>query len=287
MLKLRAMYVMIAVLLFLSPYQTQPHVSSKKTSVNAGAAQQKTSEPHKHPPNSGGTSIGECFNCFDVPTPGASNKQHDPYDASKDSLYRAYLIFAICGVPIALIGIIVLICQTIITRKAANAADRSARAAELTAERFAQIEGGRITVTIDWTTGVGKKSFHEDGTMHLLIDVFFKNDGKSSAWIKQIRLNAQMFENTIPAEPDFQNIPIIYDGIKILEPTQEYRQHETPLVKKDGFGKWIIVWGAVEFGDTFSDDKESTFGYIATIDDKLQRLSGAAYNKQTQRKNPP
>lgn len=164
----------------------------------------------------------------------------------------------------------------------ATAAERSAKSAEITAERFAQIEGGRITVAVEWTIALGKRTYQDNGTMYIHIDVVFRNDGKSSAWIKQARLHAQIFENTILPNPDFINIPIIFNGIKILEPTQDYRRQDTPLLgQHDGIGRWIIIWGIVEFGDTFRNDKESTFGYIVSVDDKIQRLNAIEYNKQT------
>jgi hypothetical protein len=162
----------------------------------------------------------------------------------------------------------------------AIAAKKNADIAELTAERFAQMEGARIIVGVDWT-GVNNRTFNDDGSATMFIRVTCVHQGRSTAWVKQIRMQADVFHNTIPADPDFITIPIIYSGIKAIEPQKDYISPETPSVPaRDSLDHWVIVWGIVEYADMFAD-RTATFGYIEKINDRWERLSYPAYNRNT------
>ncbi|MBZ5508632.1 MAG: hypothetical protein LAO78_24495 [Acidobacteriia bacterium] len=165
----------------------------------------------------------------------------------------------------------------------AAAAQKSANAAELTAIRFTQIEGARIVVTVEWLPGGGR--FYGSGTNGLTtglpIAVKCKNEGKSIGWIREIRLTAEIFHNAIPPNPSFE-IDILYHGIQAIAPNDHFKKDESiTLFGQDGVGQWIVIWGLVKYSDIFSDNRETTFGYLITLDGKLERISLPAYNKHT------
>jgi hypothetical protein len=76
----------------------------------------------------GCTVIEKCVGCSNVEKPDTQCKQSDSYDPRNDTLYRAYLIFTIAGVCVALLGIGAIYLQTRATREAAEATRDSAEA---------------------------------------------------------------------------------------------------------------------------------------------------------------
>ena len=127
------LFVSVLLLIFATGFQqAKPDTSTKESSVNKGNAQQETRNedqpPTKMLPD---VTIQECDDCsFAVEAPNARAKQDDPYDAGKDSLYRAYLKFTIAGVVIAMLGVGAIYLQT---RAIAQSADATARSAKETA----------------------------------------------------------------------------------------------------------------------------------------------------------
>lgn len=164
----------------------------------------------------------------------------------------------------------------------ADSAAKTAAAIEAMNQRIAQIEGGKIIATVEWLPGVGKITHLDGGRTGLHIAIRSTNEGKSIAWIRQIRLAAGIFHNTIPSNPDFDNIEIIFNGMEAVPSTQFFKRDETPVIEgRDGIGEWILIWGIVEYSDNFSGARETTFGYIVRPDTRLERLTDPAYNKHS------
>jgi hypothetical protein len=165
----------------------------------------------------------------------------------------------------------------------AEAAKESAAAATLTAQRLAQIEGARITVTLGWNTLIGTIDYSEEGLLlHLALTC--KNEGRSAGWVSRIRLEAGLFRNTIPSGPDFEHAKVMWNGLDKISMGEEIKQLDSyPLqAKRDSFSDWIVIWGRVEYIDTFSDKRETTFGYILSPDDRtFDPIQMPVYNKRT------
>ena len=91
--------------------QPQPSVPAiKKGNVAEHTSEQKTGERQKQNPVE---PRNVPCNCGPVQTqPSAETNEENPYNPTKDTLYRAYLIATIIGVVIALGGISVLFWQT-------------------------------------------------------------------------------------------------------------------------------------------------------------------------------
>lgn len=171
-----------------------------------------------------------------------------------------------------------------IATKTADAAQRSAKAAELTAQRFTQIEGARIIVKIEWSpTGNLMYGDGSDGmTTGLPIRVTCRNEGKSIGWIREIRLTGEIIPRSIPESPTFE-VDVLYHGIQTIAPNGgEFKKEELmTLYGRDDREKWIVLWGMVKYSDIFSDRRETTFGYFVTVDHKIKPITSPAYNRHT------
>lgn len=116
----------IALLLFAWALQyPEPNRGAEKPDVKERNAQVKASKKKAEPSSTAPTQTisGNLY----VSEPHAQAKQEGSYDARRDPLYRWYLGATIAGVGGAIVGIIVLICQTKATKKAADAALRNAQ----------------------------------------------------------------------------------------------------------------------------------------------------------------
>jgi hypothetical protein len=76
----------------------------------------------------------------------AAHGQGAPYDPLKDSLYRGYLLATIIGVVGGFIGIVVLVWQSILLRRSANAADIAAKSANKSTESLKSAERAHVDV---------------------------------------------------------------------------------------------------------------------------------------------
>lgn len=252
------MHALIAVLL-LFVYQPNPQISSAKSGIQKGNAKtetQETADDKRNPPS---TSIGECVGCFDIQEPRTQQQQHAPYDAGHDPLYRAYLWFAIAGVFVALVGLIALICQTIATRKAADAASDNAKAI---------INTERAWILVDLTGCRFEPSPDEMGVFWIRPVV--KNSGKTIARIRYIRAIVKLLIDgeSLPPEPQYPlgqgaDIPDITAMLPPSEPIKPIRltitSEELSLVHR--FERFLYVHGFVVYLDFSGQERRSNFCY--------------------------
>jgi len=114
---------LVAMVLVLFAYTVQrpePNRGTRQSGINERQRSQKTSQEKSSPTERPQPQI--IVDGLNVEEPSGLHQQDHAYDASKDALYRWYLRFAIAGVFVALVGIVLLIFQTIATKKAADAA---------------------------------------------------------------------------------------------------------------------------------------------------------------------
>jgi hypothetical protein len=109
-----------------------------------------------------------------VSEPHTKDKQPDPYDAEKDYLYRAYLVFTILGVCATVVGIIAIYRQTKATKDAAIAtaqsAEASARSAKATEDsvRLQEISLKQWVNIGDWKASMDKKNWRLNISFHVI-----------------------------------------------------------------------------------------------------------------------
>lgn len=242
----------------------------------ANTATQKRGDPQNNPPRSSSTAIKECLDCFNVQTPHAETEQKDPYDASKDSLYRKYLLFTVIGVCGGLVGLVFLIVQTIATRNAANAAKNSADA-------LVKSQCAWIMVDIKNVAHVPIEHSADGKTK---ADVIFicKNLGQTPAWLAEFRYTSEIV-SVIPSSQDFEAIPVC-DGFEV-EPVKaggesyDFAQKLSCSTKQGT----LIIYGMVKYRDMFGNsNRYTTFGFwITTVTTPAQaiRINLDAYNQNT------
>jgi hypothetical protein len=137
----------ISLLLFASAFQhPNPNRRTEHSSVNERDSQVKTDNKQTDPSSNAPPQIS--VHSLVVREPQARPEQHNAYDPRHDSLYRAYLWATILGVAGAVLGIIILIRQTRITRQAANAAKDAADAALLQAKILLKAERAYLMIRV-------------------------------------------------------------------------------------------------------------------------------------------
>jgi len=144
------------------------------------------------------------------------------------------------------------------------------------------VEGANVTVALNWTPLFGTVDF-SNGTITLHLSITCKNEGKSAGWISRIRLEAGIFQNTIPNDPNFDNASVMWNGVEKVSPQEEFKQYDSYVLreKQDSITDWILIWGRVEYSDTLSDKRQTTFGYILSVDYRsFDPIQMPAYNKR-------
>lgn len=145
-----------AVVLSVGAQEIPPNATPSTTAKSGGAvgkldSEQKTEGTKQASPAT--PPIPTCtqaFPCFVVEEPQAKSKEEQAKNDSLDALYRSYLWATIIGVIGALIGVVVLICQTILVRISADAARMNAQAV-INSERAWIDVTGMANPTPGWT----------------------------------------------------------------------------------------------------------------------------------------
>jgi hypothetical protein len=118
--------VVVLFLLFQNVYQKpNPAAPATKTGIEKGNTETKAKE--RNTDNSQQPTQIVVIGGLDKGQIEKRSEQSNSYDPREDTLYRAYLWFTILGVTGAIGGVIVLICQTIATRRSAEAAFMNAQ----------------------------------------------------------------------------------------------------------------------------------------------------------------
>jgi DNA-binding XRE family transcriptional regulator len=173
-------------------------------------------------------------------------------------------------------------------RASADAAQQSAKAADITAQRLAQIEGARIVPSLEFLPLLGNILYghHMEGgeiveTIGIHIRLVCANHGKSTAWITQKRLKAEVVF-VIQESPDFDAVDVIQEGFEPVAPNASTNKEETVMcIGRETGGRMLLLYGSIKYRDMFSDDREVTFGYRVTVSQQLERINLPAYTKNT------
>ncbi len=217
------MRLLLATLLFLSQ-SPNPALPPSNNNVGKINTHRETQQEQKHPDNSyQEPSIRECIRCLYESTPTHEGENRGPYDPAKDRLYRCYLRFTVIGVMGGLIGIIVLICQSILLRKSTKASMSADRAYLLLTGKF--------------------KMMDERGTRPY-VPFRLDNVGKTPAILVAARYELQIANQDSDIPPDVS----IYESDKAPQPLllprviSRWRREKTEMRAANGNGLPDILY---------------------------------------------
>ena len=271
------MHIFVALLLLIPSQQGIPVVPTTQPGVEKRNSQVKT--PDFQIAEAQQSAQIASMRSLDKTQPAAHNEKIDPHDASHDSLYRTYLWATIVGVAGGFIGLIVLICQTILTRQSANSAKDSAIAA---------IKSNQAWILTDLRATMGRYIVGDRTAITFCVNC--RNVGNSPAWITEVRARFIVANEPLPQEPQLDSAEIIHATPWPIAPDDEpFSTREYPFETKgiqglDFNGELFVVYGAVHYRDTFSERRRTTFGYrlLPGHDVRFERLSGyPKYNENT------
>jgi hypothetical protein len=216
--------------------------------------------------------------------------QSGAYDAGKDTLYRAYLLATIIGVAGAIGGVIVLVRQTILARKSADAAADAARAAKASADAIKAVDRPWLLVcTMSRATAA-----LEGCVSGIAVKWTIKNYGRTPALVEKIESHIDV----IPPDFQFPSQPVYEKPLKIFfeEPVvppdksthdilsamdRAWKSSELSEVSKGNL--WHIASGRIVYRDTFGDKHETRFcfRYEAMADAFASPVGPKGYNEYT------
>jgi hypothetical protein len=228
--------------------------------------------------------------CADENTSAHYQGQINNYDPLKDSLYRRYLLATIVGVVGGFLGVGILIGQTVLTRRSANAARDAAKAASDNALAVINAERAWIMVELmrqpanlfmAYTKGA------DGNAINIALLCVCANEGKSIGWITEKWAALKVFDS-IPEEPDFSDQKNIFhrtsQPIAAGKPDSGYPLFlAVPGGEEDRLRRTLVIYGYVRYRTIFGKDGETRFGYVVTLGDALDRLPAdrPEYNKNT------
>lgn len=251
---MRVLIVVIVGLFICTSGQPNPNTSSSKSSINKAAANKERGETQKNPPNSDSATIGD-------------QERKGAYDASKDSLYRVYLLFTVIGVCGGLIGLLVLICQTKSVRKAADAAKDSADAALLNAKSI--INSERPWLFIEIKTTAEPSIPVGEVPKYMGFSVSFRNWGKTPAEVVSFDQHLDCRENLddLPSPPEYflkgrvmVHTRMVPPGQVWCHPSESHFSPESSLVGDQwneirNSRQRFIYWGRIQYRDLIEESK--------------------------------
>jgi hypothetical protein len=253
--------LVVLVLLLATPYQTQPHISTKQPAIQKGDAQSEAADKQQQSPN---VSIDECNGCFEVEKPHTKAEKKDTYNAREDTLYRAYLLFTVLGVFGGLFGLRVIYKQSKANEIAAFAAKASADA--LVASERAWILVLMPDVPVEMTK--------PDPYGLYWIRPIIRNKGKTIARINRIRAVVRLNNDgeLLPPKPEYpegQGADI--KGVNIMLPPEVFIQPiKLPatgeeLTQVQRTERFLYVHGFVVYQDFSGKERRTDFCYYYAV----------------------
>lgn len=258
--------------IFLSVPQSEKNKDHRNP--NADGQKQETKTPNQ-------AAGASCF--VEQPPIKDAEQQYDPYS---DRLYRAYLGATILGVCFSLIVVGLLIRQNGLTRKSADAADKSAQVAERNTNALVVIQRAWIHAEVIWVTPRNPlyDFMGNDGETHTLIDIDLScvNYGATPAWIYERHIKFEI-TNSVAPKPDVAGADVSYQ-IHPLNKDQkaiEWRRDKLTGIGTLVPGKRAFVYGVVRYRDIFDKERETWFGFTLDPSVGLERMAHHEYNKNT------
>lgn len=253
--------------LLLSPnvfQQQNPSSPTEKPSIEERDAEKKT-DSNQHPA-SDKTLPNIPSGALNKAEPTATAEPRKSYDASNDTLYRIYLAATIVGVAGGFLGVGILIWQTVLTRRSANAARDAANAAKTSSEAI--INSERPWLFIKITTSDTETD--ENGIVkHLGFSVSFQNYGKTPAEVVFFDQHPDCIKDPddMRFTPKYRlegnvmvNTRMIPPGETWRDPGWSYFSPESFLLEdqwKDirGSRQRLVYWGRLQYRDLIEQSK--------------------------------
>ncbi|HZQ23606.1 MAG TPA: hypothetical protein VFA89_12500 [Terriglobales bacterium] len=157
-----------------------------------------------------------------------------------------------------------------------DTAKEAAKAALISAKALMNSERAWLMVTLEWIPGVGKRSVQQ-GPKYLLVRAKCSNDGKTPAWITEMRARYMVLRHgeSLPSSPDYVAAKLIQSTLEPIGTQQPIvRDLSLPTEDSCGIEDKEIVYGVVQYLDAFGEKRETRFAYQLTVGDELERLSG-------------
>jgi hypothetical protein len=199
------------------------------------------------------------------------------YDAKADLLYRFYLLFTVIGVIGGFIGIAVLIWQTTVTRRAAEAAKASA-------DSIINSERAWIFLDIALIGNVVHAQQHEPHITRIRASYRYRNVGKSPAWITEMIFYSEIYNSgSLPKKPDIGSLgPFEYGPQPFEAGGDKTCEQSWDVQGRPGSGNFTLVLGVIKYLDIFEKQRITVCGYMLSPDEKtLERIAGHEYNQYT------
>ncbi len=183
-----------------------------------------------------------------------------------DFLYRSYLFATIIGVVGGFIGVGVLIWQTVLTRRSANAARDAANAAKDSAQAVVNSERPWLFIKITTTDAKPDQSGVSE---HLSFSVSFKNWGTTPAEVIGFENHPDVCADTddLPSPPKYQleghallHTRMVPPGETWRDPGESYFYVESFMLGDDwkairSSRKRLVYWGRIQYRDLIEESK--------------------------------
>lgn len=206
-----------------------------------------------------------------VTTETAQQQEYNPYS---DSLYRWYLRATVIGVIGGLIGLSILIGQTLLLKQQINHLVQADRAWIITSTLERKVEMIRRSDDPE-----SKKQPYQT------VVIEFKNFGKSPAIIRKATggleiVGSLTHAHTMLEEPYSSQInPILAPGevsnpIKFIVPSPLSEDEMRRL--QEGMNLFMVAYGLIEYSDSFGKPRTSKFCYI--WDSRRQQFNWLCHN---------
>jgi hypothetical protein len=250
--------------LFQLTQQSNPTIPSTKTSIEKRDAEQKTTDPKQIKTDTPTVASGST-----VETPHSCDKQNNPYDAGKDTLYRAYLWATVIGVLGAIGGVVVLICQIKLLRKSADAARDAAIAAKTSSQAI--INSERPWLFIEIKASETNQAIMGEVPQKVMFWISFKNWGKTPAELVGYDYHIDCLDNniTLPTPPEYTDEGRVLAHTRIIPQGELWRYPgigESTIWAEDHFTseQWteirssrmrLVYWGRIQYRDLIEESK--------------------------------
>ena len=203
---------LIAIVFSVGAQKVPPNAAPPATTKSAGAVgklngQEKTRKTEQKDSNAAPElTCVQCLNPCPVNQPQGKNKEEQAKADSLDLLYRRYMWATIIGVCGGLVGVAILVWQTVITRRSANAAKMSAVAAKASAD--ALINSERAWVFADIGQLPADFAPTPDAVGIVSMPISFRNYGRTPGRIVRLCLRPYQMQTVgvLPSEPEYRDI---------------------------------------------------------------------------------
>jgi hypothetical protein len=218
--------------------------------------------------------------------PPAQPNQANIYDPTKDTLYRRYLYATIIGVFVGFVGMGILVWQTVVTRRSANAAKDAAIAAKNSAQAVINSERPWIFVTFK-----AAGSFDIPREAHIYFSG--KNCGRTPARVTRASVNSytQSRDAEFYDEPPYHKTELKYPRYVPPDGTFEIDDFDLRVERNDSMwedmnkkNERVMFTGHVVYFDLITgEEHESRFCYFLSPNPYVGLIMTGprTYNKHT------